>query len=154
MPKTPNIHEQVSLLIDEAYTSGLVAGRNEVLEALNAVLDQFAAPGASASERPPKRGPVADRLITNGSVGGSVRRRHTRRTLTPSEQRALDVVNRNPAGASFQELKSLGVGSPATLYALVRRRKIRRVEDPKPHLNNQPWVRFYPITKEAPHDAN
>lgn len=78
----------------------------------------------------------------SGLANGATRPPVRRRGLRPSEQRVLDFITSHP-GCTGNEIRA-ACKSLAAAYSLARRRKVRRVEDPKPHTNG-PWVRFYPM---------
>lgn len=123
------------------YLDAHTAGYNEGVRRTLALIQQIAAKEAAAAPppNPPRRGRSPSGLA-NGADRRPARRR---RGLSTNEEFALLAVTENP-GLSFVELKSkCGLRSPTPLYDLVRRRMVRRVEDPKPHRG--PWVRFYPM---------
>lgn len=128
----------------EVYNRGFDDGFKH---ALNLVRNTFTAEAAGATEAarsdtPPDEEPAP-------AHRKAIRRR--RRSLTPVEKGILEHVAANP-GCTLADLRAAGViKSPNPVYALIRRRKLRRVEDPKPHLEGKPWVRFHPY---ANGDAN
>jgi hypothetical protein len=149
------LYDDANHLIDRAYADGLVAGRAEVLEALAALLDKYASPGATAPEASPgtaRRDALPVPPTTHGlnGSGQGVRLRRTRRTLTPTQRRILDFINSHPDGVTGNDIRQSTGSSPSHAYELARRRKVRRTSDPKPHTQGKPWVRFFPINTQEP----
>lgn len=138
------IRDRIASILD--LSSGFDEGYAKGVEDTLAALADFV---RERSERPHAQDTRAHR---NGGSAGAVRLSRTRRGLTPSEQAALSYITAHPGCTGNDLRRDLKSAAPA--YKLLRRRKIRRVEDPKPHLGDQPWVRFYPANyEEAPHDA-
>jgi hypothetical protein len=126
MTKNPTIQEQVSLLVDEAYTEGLVNGRREVIDAIIETLTKYE--DAPTARRKPRTQPKSRR----------------RRTLTTREQQMLNHITAHP-GATSADLRAAGFRSIAPAYTLVKRRLIRQERATSPHApKNGPWVSFYP----------